>query len=258
MLHLIKFAYRNHLVKSVTCCSTKGTRNIFSSFQLVNLRKMKMFLSLSFNKKSLIGINFAFMIVAFILVATCSYVKYVYIIKNLPIVGGIAACELFLMLVAIFGIAAILRQSQSLIFHYIIFLGLIFFLQCFISIACLGITEKKEIALVQEAWKSIDQKIMEKNSSQPVLEIQLVEIIFECCGFDVNDKRRQPYITHSSVWYSEAQFCINKENITGCINGSGKDDTITLKPTEKGGNCNTCEEALKGSINKVFNAIQTS
>ena len=157
------------------------------------------------------------------------------------------------MLVAIFGIAAILRQSQSLIFYYMLFLGLIFFLQCFISIACLGITEKKEIALVQEAWKSIDQKIMEKNSSQAVLEIQLTEIVFEFCGFDGNDKRRQPNITHNSVWYSEAQSCINKENTTGCINGSGKDDIITLKPTGKGGNCSACKEALKGSINMVFN-----
>ena len=212
-----------------------------------------MFFSLRFNKKLLVGIKFAFMIVAFILVGTCSYAKYVYLIKNLPIVGGIAACGVFLMLVSIFGIAAILRQSQSLIFYYMLFLGLIFFLQCFISIACLGITEKKEIALVQEAWKSIDQKIMEKNSSQAVLEIQLAEIVFECCGFDGNDKRRQPNITHNSVWYSEAQYCINKENTTGCINGSGKDGIITLKPTRKGGHCSTCEEALKDSINKVFN-----
>ena len=212
-----------------------------------------MFLSLRLNQKSFIGINFVFMIVAFVLVGTCSYAKYVYVIKNLPIVGGIAACGVFLMLVAIFGIAAILRQSQSLIFYYMIFLGLIFFLQCFISIACLGITEEKEIALVQKAWKSIDQKIMEKNSSQAVLEIQLVETVFECCGFDGNDKRRQPNITHNSVWYYEAQYCINKENTTGCVNGSGKDDIITLKTTEKGGNCNTCEDALKGSINKVFN-----
>ena len=136
---IIDVINNDYLFLKVTLINNRMTCNLsnhevyivwifFSSFHLVSVRKIKMFLSLRFDKKSLIGINVAFMIVAFMLVGTCSYVKYVYLIKNLPIVGGIAACGVFLMLVAIFGIVAILRQSQSLMFYYMVFLEIIFFL----------------------------------------------------------------------------------------------------------------------------------
>ena len=115
-------------------------------------------------------------------------------------------CGIFLMVVAILGVIGIFKQSQSLMFYYMIFLGIIFVFQFFLSIACLGVTEEREIKLIELAWTQID------DPSGP-MEIRLAEQAFNCCGLNETDERRNTTnLDINSEWFNETSFCIH--NVT--------------------------------------------
>ena len=196
-----------------------------------------MFLSILFHKKSLVRINVVYIFASFLLMGAGSYAKYSTLVDSLPIVGGIVACGIFLIFVAIFGIAAVLKNSQSWMFYYMIFLGIILLFQLPISIAGLGMSEKQEIRLIQRAWKSLD----DSNGSD---EIHSAEKTFGCCGFDGNDPRRNgdDFKNKNSTWYDEIQWCV--KHVPRCKN---------TKPNSLGSECATCKKALTGKIDSVFN-----
>jgi len=213
-----------------------------------------MFCSASFNKRCLLGINFAYIIAAFILIGVASYAKHANIAETLPVVGGIIACGVFLLFVAILGLLATFKQSQSLMFYFMIILGVIFILQFFISIACLGIKKEREIDLVTQAWDSIDDPI-------PPAEIHTAEQNFECCGIDYGDQRRNAskYTVNQKTnkaectdkdWCPEIQWCISK--VSGCNDPA--DDPSLINGTRLEFGCPTCINSLDTKIDKAFNA----
>ena len=229
--------------------------------QLLNvILSKKMLFTISINRKLLAGINCAYIFVAFILMGVGSYAKYVNLFDSLPIVGGISVCGIFLMVLAIIGIVAIFKQSQSLMFYYMIFLGIIFVVQFFISIACLAVTEKREMTLVESAWKLID------NPSGP-MEIHLAEMTFGCCGFNKKDERRNmdnferntTWSPKLESWTNEINWCI--QNVTSCkkprLGNPTNEATDRSRLRASSGTldlkCPTCDKALKGNINHVFN-----
>ena len=163
-----------------------------------------MFCSASFNKRCLLGINFSYIIAAFILIGVASYAKHANIAETLPVVGGIIACGVFLLFVAILGLLATFKQSQSLMFYYMIILGVIFILQFFISIACLGIRKERETELVKLAWNSID-------NPPPPAEIHTAEQTFGCCGLDYDDQRR------NATKYTLTKNCTTPNKISPTI-----------------------------------------
>ena len=199
-----------------------------------------MFCSPSFNKRCLIGINFVYIIAAFILIAVASHAKHANIAESLPVVGGIIACGVFLLFVAFLGLLATFKQSQALMFYFMIILGVIFILQFSISIACLGVTVEKEKILVENAWSILGDDA----------EIHTVEQTFECCGITDEDIRRDP-----TKWKGgEGNYTTNDPAIKFCM------DNVTLcnapttlkKPLDYG--CPTCLNALEPNIDKAFNS----
>jgi len=215
-----------------------------------------MFCSASFNKRCLLGINFSYIIAAFILIGVASYAKHANIAETLPVVGGIIACGVFLLFVAILGLVATLKQSQSLMFYYMIIIGVIFILQFFISIACLGIKKERETTLVKSAWTLIDDP-------SPPAEIHTAEQSFGCCGLDYSDQRRNATKynitstttanctdTGPSGWCREIQWCIT--TIDECKDPADDPNLIHGNITEFG--CPTCTDSLDSKIDKAFNA----
>ena len=208
-----------------------------------------MVLSFVFNKKTLVGINVVYIFVAFFLMGAGSYAKYSTFVDSLPLVGGIFVCGIFLTVVALYGIAAIFKKSQSWMFYYMIFLGIIFVFQFFISIACLGASEKNELSLAKSAWKSFD------DHSQ-FTEIHSAEKALGCCGFDSDDGRTKivNYKNKNSSWSQEIDWCI--ENVSGCkVPKAEKKNTNINRGFSSSLNitCPTCQEVLKGKINAAFN-----
>ena len=197
----------------------------------------------NFNKRCLLGINFAYIIAAIILIGVASYAKHANIANTVPIVGGIIACGVFLLFVAVLGLIATLRQSQSLIFYYMIILSIIFILQFFISIACLGVKHETESDLVLSAWDAID------NPNNPG-EIHSIEQQFGCCGVNTEGYRRQGsnYADNGTCigdWCGEINYCISKVN--GC-----NEPNKTATPLDFG--CPTCDQELDKILDKAFNS----
>jgi len=197
----------------------------------------------NFNKRCLLGINFAYIIAATILIGVASYAKHANIANTVPIVGGIIACGVFLLFVAVLGLIATFRQSQPLMFYYIIILSIIFILQFFISIACLGVKHEKESDLVLNAWNLID-------SHDNPGEIHSIEKEFGCCGVNTEGYRRQNSNYNSNGtctgdWCEEINFCIDMKVCHEPVNK-------TVTPLDFG--CPTCDQELDKILDKAFNS----
>jgi len=196
----------------------------------------------NFNKRCLLGINFAYIIAATILIGVASYAKHANIANTVPIVGGIIACGVFLLFVAVLGLIATFRQSQPLMFYYIIILSIVFILQFFISIACLGVKHEKESDLVLNAWNLID-------SHDNPTEIHSIEQEFGCCGINTEGHRRQSSNykngTCTGDWCNEINFCIAMD---ACQNATDTTET----PLNFG--CPTCDQELDKILDKAFNS----
>ena len=185
-----------------------------------------------------------YIIAAFILIAVASHAKHANIAESLPVVGGIIACGVFLLFVAFLGLLATFKQSQALMFYFMIILGVIFILQFFISIACLGVTVEKEKTLVVNAWKILGDDA----------EIHTLEQTLECCGINDDDIRRDPKewtkekdeYTTENPWIN---FCM--KNVTGCKPPPSTTTTL-VKPLDYG--CPKCLDALEPNIDKAFNS----
>jgi len=199
----------------------------------------------NFNKRCLLGINFAYIIAATILIGVASYAKHANIANTVPIVGGIIACGVFLLFVAVLGLIATFRQSQPLMFYYIIILSIVFILQFFISIACLGVKHEKESDLVLKAWDVID-------SHDDPPEIQSIEKEFGCCGVNTEGNRRQSSNYNSTTgecigdWCKGIKYCIKEIDV--CNDPVNK----TVTPLDFG--CPTCDQELDKILDKAFNS----
>ena len=105
--------------------------------------------------------------VSFILIGVATYGKTSNEVKSLPIIGGIAACGVFLLAISIVGLIGAVRHHQVhiarfyfspscystslqvMLFFYMITLLLIFVIQFSVACACLGVDEDKELQLAE-------------------------------------------------------------------------------------------------------------
>lgn len=131
------------------------------------------------------------------MVGVATYAKNSNKINSLPVIGGIIACGIFLLLVAVLGVLATFKESQKMLFYYMIIVVILFVLQFSISCVCLGVDKKRELRLAEQAWHAVDGGTFDV--------IHDVEKVFECCGLDAKDKR----ITNRTVdpWYYERVWC---------------------------------------------------
>lgn len=124
------------------------------------------------SKSTLIGLNTAYIIVAFILIGTATVGKTSAIIESLPIIGGIAASGFFLLIISVIGLYGAFKHNQVMLFFYMIVLFLIFVIQFSVACACLAVDEEQEIHYANEGW----------NRAPDSLKFE-AEKYFQCCGF---------------------------------------------------------------------------
>lgn len=123
-------------------------------------------------KNALIGLNILYILVAFILIGVATYGKAASLVTSLPIIGGIVACGVFLLIIALLGLVGTVKHSQVLLFFYMVVLFILFIIQFSIACACLAVDDETRKQLAQAGWNT--------SSNQTKLE---VEKAFGCCGF---------------------------------------------------------------------------
>ncbi|CAD6241200.1 GSCOCG00012611001-RA-CDS, partial [Cotesia congregata] len=115
-------------------------------------------------------------VVAFILIGVAVYGRASALVTNLPIIGGILACGVILILISILGLIGAVKHHQVLLFFYMLILFLLFLVQFSIACACLAVNAKQQEQLAEQGWKRVGMELKSK-----------VQTNFNCCGFNGTD-----------------------------------------------------------------------
>eukprot|EP00111_Clytia_hemisphaerica_P008793 TCONS_00025713-protein len=132
-------------------------------------RKVKSF-AYTCSRNTLAAINTIFIFIGLILIGVAAYGKKQNMLVSLPALGGVIACGVFLLLIAIVGLIGAIRHNQIILFFYMIIMSLLFIVLLACSVAALAVTEDQRRDLIQTAWKKA-----------PV-EAALIEKTYNCCG----------------------------------------------------------------------------
>ncbi|CAG9772955.1 unnamed protein product [Ceutorhynchus assimilis] len=127
------------------------------------------------SKNALIALNVLYIVVAFILIGVAVYGRAASLVTNLPIVGGILACGVILILISVLGLMGAVKHHQVMLFFYMLILFLLFLIQFSVACACLGVNESQQEQLAEQGWNRVD------NSTK-----SNVQNTFTCCGFDTD------------------------------------------------------------------------
>ncbi|CAK1540516.1 unnamed protein product [Leptosia nina] len=172
------------------------------------------------SKNALIALNILYVVVASILISVAVYGQ-ASALTTLPIVGGIMACGILLILISLLGLAGAVKHHQVMLFFYMVILFLLFLVQFSIACACLGVNSDQQEMLAQQGWNSVDIDMKAQVQEQ-----------FQCCSF-----KSRP-ITNSTSNYPSCDIvdsiCCNHLPVT--------DDC----------KCQPCMKELKGIINYAF------
>ncbi|XP_066999235.1 tetraspanin-13 isoform X2 [Anabrus simplex] len=128
------------------------------------------------SKNALTALNILYILVAFILIGVAVYGRESPLGANLPTIGGILACGIFLILISIVGLIGAIKHHQVLLFFYMLILFLLFLVQFSVACACLAVNMKQQEALAREGWAGISDAVKTD-----------VQKSFVCCGFDSNN-----------------------------------------------------------------------
>lgn len=125
------------------------------------------------SKNALTALNILYIVVAFILIGVAVYGRASALVTNLPIIGGILACGVILILISILGLIGAVKHHQVLLFFYMLILFLLFLIQFSIACACLAVNTKQQEQLAEQGWKRVGYDLKGK-----------VQTTFNCCGFN--------------------------------------------------------------------------
>ncbi|XP_034939793.1 tetraspanin-13 [Chelonus insularis] len=128
------------------------------------------------SKNALTALNILYIVVAFILIGVAVYGRASALVTNLPIIGGILACGVLLILISILGLIGAVKHHQVLLFFYMLILFLLFLVQFSIACACLAVNTEQQEQLAEEGWKHVGLDLKAK-----------VQETFNCCGFNGTD-----------------------------------------------------------------------
>ncbi|XP_012136198.1 tetraspanin 97E isoform X1 [Megachile rotundata] len=171
------------------------------------------------SKNALTALNILYIVVAFILIGVAVYGRASALVTNLPIIGGILACGVILILISILGLIGAVKHHQVLLFFYMLILFLLFLIQFSIACACLAVNTKQQEQLAEQGWRRVGQDLKEK-----------VETTFNCCGF--ND-------TVSAV--------LDDKELVSC-----KNKLCCQYPTDTDCECPSCMQKLQSTIDYAF------
>lgn len=125
------------------------------------------------SKNALTALNILYIVVAFILIGVAVYGRASALVTNLPIIGGILACGVILILISILGLIGAVKHHQVLLFFYMLILFLLFLIQFSIACACLPVNTKQQEQLAEQGWKHVGDDLKSK-----------VQTTFNCCGIN--------------------------------------------------------------------------
>jgi len=123
------------------------------------------------SRNTLVGLNVVYILVSFLMIGVAVHGKVSGIVASLPIIGGITACGIFLLIISVVGLIGAVRHHQVMLFSYMVVLFCIFIIQFSVSCAAVGINEEDEKTILQQGWSKAD------NSTKFD-----AEKIFNCCG----------------------------------------------------------------------------
>ncbi|CAH0553336.1 unnamed protein product [Brassicogethes aeneus] len=124
------------------------------------------------SKNALISLNILYIVVAFILIGVAVYSRAASIVTNLPIVGGILACGIILILISVLGVMGAVKHHQVMLFFYMVILFLLFLIQFSVACACLGVNIAQQEQLAEQGWNKVNNQTKSH-----------VQEKFGCCGF---------------------------------------------------------------------------
>jgi len=190
--------------------------------------------SFTCSKNTLVGLNVIYIMVSFLMIGVAVHGKVSGIVTSLPIVGGITACGIFLLMISVIGLIGAVRHHQVLLFFYMVVLFLIFLIQFSVSCAALAINEDDEKRIIQTAWqKSPDSLIIQ------------AEQTFDCCGLGV--------MQNGTVYLTP-----NEDDVKWSIDHKVFDNYPSAKchHDAKGTtsqDCQTCFSLITDKVNSGFN-----
>ncbi|KAJ1528107.1 hypothetical protein ONE63_008021 [Megalurothrips usitatus] len=125
------------------------------------------------SKRALVALNILYIIVAFVLIGVAIYGQQCAVVTNLPIIGGILACGIFLFMISILGLIGAVKHHQVVLFFYMVILFMLFLVQFSVACACLAVNQEQQQNLAKKGWDGVSQSMRE-----------VVETTFSCCGFE--------------------------------------------------------------------------
>lgn len=125
------------------------------------------------SKNALIALNILYVLVGFLLIGVGVYGRAASIVTNLPIIGGILACGIILILISMLGLAGAIKHHQVMLFFYMIILFLLFLIQFSIACSCLAVNSEQQKHFAEEGWNRVPVDIKKE-----------VQDTFLCCGFN--------------------------------------------------------------------------
>ncbi|KAJ8974796.1 hypothetical protein NQ317_007636 [Molorchus minor] len=140
------------------------------------------------SKNALIALNVLYIIVAFILIGVAVYGRAASIVTNLPIVGGILACGIILIMISVLGLLGAVKHHQVMLFFYMVILFLLFLIQFSVACACLGVNGEQQDQLAEQGWMRVDNGTRAK-----------VQEVFRCCGIDPKLDADYPHPSCESI-----------------------------------------------------------
>lgn len=124
------------------------------------------------SKNALTALNILYVLVAFILIGVAVYGRASALVTNLPIIGGILACGIILIIISILGLIGAIKHHQVILFFYMLILFLLFLVQFSVACACLAVNMDQQRQLAEQGWNRVDKELQIK-----------VQKVFGCCGF---------------------------------------------------------------------------
>jgi len=200
--------------------------------------------SFTCSKNTLVGLNVIYILVSFLMIGVAVHGKVSGIVTSLPIVGGITACGIFLLMISVIGLIGAVRHHQVLLFFYMVVLFLIFLIQFSVSCAALAINKDDENMIIEAAWKK----------SPDSLKIQ-AEQSFDCCGLGLDTSKAPGAQVTLEPSQDDMKFSIEKHVFDNfptakCYHAPPIPTNGTI-PVPEG--CQTCYSLISDKVNSGFN-----